>query len=141
MAEMIVGLTTKMAVNEISSSTAGIDFRRMIEDLTIGDTSLEMGVKRTNLVEGTADIEEGIKTDETKVRAIFEMKPPRNSKEVSKFLGAESIRRGQDDHNESASFKVVDFKAFRVIYGCKFNRRRSGSKSVAETSCDCFSHA
>ncbi|GFW12080.1 retrovirus-related Pol polyprotein from transposon 297 [Trichonephila clavipes] len=30
---------------------------------------------------------EGIKTDETKVRAIVEMKPPRNSKDVSKFLG------------------------------------------------------
>ncbi|GFV86399.1 retrovirus-related Pol polyprotein from transposon 297 [Trichonephila clavipes] len=30
---------------------------------------------------------EGIKTDETKVRAIVEMKLPRNSKEVSKFLG------------------------------------------------------
>ncbi|GFX46350.1 retrovirus-related Pol polyprotein from transposon 297 [Trichonephila clavipes] len=30
---------------------------------------------------------EGIKTDETKFRAIVEMKPPRNSKEVSKFLG------------------------------------------------------
>ncbi|GFW58651.1 retrovirus-related Pol polyprotein from transposon opus [Trichonephila clavipes] len=30
---------------------------------------------------------EGIKTDETKVQAIVEMKPPRNSKEVSKYLG------------------------------------------------------
>ncbi|GFV26698.1 retrovirus-related Pol polyprotein from transposon 17.6 [Trichonephila clavipes] len=30
---------------------------------------------------------EGIKTDEIKVQAIVEMKPPRNSKEVSKFLG------------------------------------------------------
>ncbi|GFW76952.1 retrovirus-related Pol polyprotein from transposon opus [Trichonephila clavipes] len=30
---------------------------------------------------------EGIKTDETKVQAIGEMKPPRNSKDVSKFLG------------------------------------------------------
>ncbi|GFX85902.1 retrovirus-related Pol polyprotein from transposon 297 [Trichonephila clavipes] len=30
---------------------------------------------------------EGIKTDETKVQAIIEIKPPRNSKEVSKFLG------------------------------------------------------
>ncbi|GFX89176.1 retrovirus-related Pol polyprotein from transposon gypsy [Trichonephila clavipes] len=30
---------------------------------------------------------EGIKTDETKVQAIVEMKPPHNSKEVSKFLG------------------------------------------------------
>ncbi|GFT97508.1 hypothetical protein TNCV_386791 [Trichonephila clavipes] len=28
-----------------------------------------------------------IKTDETKVRAVVEMKPPRNSKDVSKFLG------------------------------------------------------
>ncbi|GFX34087.1 retrovirus-related Pol polyprotein from transposon 297 [Trichonephila clavipes] len=30
---------------------------------------------------------EGIKTDETKVQAIVEMKPPRNSKELSNFLG------------------------------------------------------
>ncbi|GFW11146.1 retrovirus-related Pol polyprotein from transposon 297 [Trichonephila clavipes] len=30
---------------------------------------------------------EGIKTDETKVQPIIEMKPPHNSKEVSKFLG------------------------------------------------------
>ncbi|GFX08363.1 retrovirus-related Pol polyprotein from transposon opus [Trichonephila clavipes] len=30
---------------------------------------------------------EGIKTDETKVQAIGEMKPPQNSKEVSNFLG------------------------------------------------------
>ncbi|GFV95844.1 retrovirus-related Pol polyprotein from transposon 297 [Trichonephila clavipes] len=30
---------------------------------------------------------EGIRTNETKVRAIVEMKPPRNSKEVSKFSG------------------------------------------------------
>ncbi|GFX44237.1 retrovirus-related Pol polyprotein from transposon 297 [Trichonephila clavipes] len=29
----------------------------------------------------------GIKTDETKVQAIVEMNPPRNSKKVSKFLG------------------------------------------------------
>ncbi|GFX68092.1 retrovirus-related Pol polyprotein from transposon opus [Trichonephila clavipes] len=30
---------------------------------------------------------EGIKTDNSKVKAITEMKPPKNSKEVSKFLG------------------------------------------------------
>ncbi|GFW39183.1 retrovirus-related Pol polyprotein from transposon 297 [Trichonephila clavipes] len=30
---------------------------------------------------------EGIKTDKTKVKAIVEMKPPRNSRKVSKFLG------------------------------------------------------
>ncbi|GFX74809.1 uncharacterized protein TNCV_636361 [Trichonephila clavipes] len=50
------GVTTRMAVEEISGSTAGIDFRRMIEDLTIGDTNLEMGVKKTILVEGTTEI-------------------------------------------------------------------------------------
>ncbi|GFX64132.1 hypothetical protein TNCV_2090301 [Trichonephila clavipes] len=31
--------------------------------------------------------DEGIQTDETKVQAIVEIKPPHNSKEVSKFLG------------------------------------------------------
>ncbi|GFX19626.1 hypothetical protein TNCV_2075341 [Trichonephila clavipes] len=45
-----------MAVKEISGSTPGIDFRRMIEDLTIGDTNIEMGVKRKLLVERTVDI-------------------------------------------------------------------------------------
>ncbi|GFW96505.1 retrovirus-related Pol polyprotein from transposon 17.6 [Trichonephila clavipes] len=34
---------------------------------------------------------EGIKTDETKVRAIVEMKPPRHSKEVSKFLASARV--------------------------------------------------
>ncbi|GFW51364.1 retrovirus-related Pol polyprotein from transposon opus [Trichonephila clavipes] len=58
--------------------------------------------------------EGGIKTDETKVQAIVEMKPPRNSKEVSKFLGmtqcAESIRRGQGGYNKSVSFKIPRFQ-------------------------------
>ncbi|GFT70160.1 retrovirus-related Pol polyprotein from transposon 17.6 [Trichonephila clavipes] len=36
---------------------------------------------------------EGIKTDETKVQAIVEMKPQRNSKEVSKFLGMSQCER------------------------------------------------
>ncbi|GFV14867.1 retrovirus-related Pol polyprotein from transposon 297 [Trichonephila clavipes] len=35
---------------------------------------------------------EGIKTDETKVQAIVEMKTPRNSKEVSNFLGMSQWR-------------------------------------------------
>ncbi|GFV21387.1 retrovirus-related Pol polyprotein from transposon 297 [Trichonephila clavipes] len=56
-AEMIIGVTTRMAVKEINVPTAGIDFRGMIEDLTIDDTNLEMGVKMTILVEGTAEIE------------------------------------------------------------------------------------
>ncbi|GFY08614.1 hypothetical protein TNCV_810471 [Trichonephila clavipes] len=45
-----------MVVKEISGLLAEIDFRRMIEDLKIGDTSLEMEVKRTILVEGTTEI-------------------------------------------------------------------------------------
>ncbi|GFT18868.1 uncharacterized protein TNCV_1672061 [Trichonephila clavipes] len=57
MAEMIIGVTTRIAVKEISSSTARIDFRRMIEDLTIGDSNLEKEVKKTILVEGIAEIE------------------------------------------------------------------------------------
>ncbi|GFV77779.1 uncharacterized protein TNCV_1575271 [Trichonephila clavipes] len=43
--EMIIGVITRMAVKEINGSTAGIDFRRMIEDLSIEDTNLEMGSK------------------------------------------------------------------------------------------------
>ncbi|GFX31568.1 uncharacterized protein TNCV_688161 [Trichonephila clavipes] len=54
---VIIGVTTRMTVKEISGSTAEIDFRRMSEDLTIGDTNLEMGVKKTILVEGTTEIE------------------------------------------------------------------------------------
>ncbi|GFX91432.1 uncharacterized protein TNCV_3545151 [Trichonephila clavipes] len=46
-----------MAVKEISGFTAGIDFRRMIENLTIWDTNLEMWIKKTILAEGTAEIE------------------------------------------------------------------------------------
>ncbi|GFY23007.1 uncharacterized protein TNCV_2182681 [Trichonephila clavipes] len=50
------GRSARMAVKEISGSNAGIYFRKMIADLTIGDTSLEMEVKRTILVEGTTEI-------------------------------------------------------------------------------------
>ncbi|GFT65137.1 uncharacterized protein TNCV_698331 [Trichonephila clavipes] len=56
-AEIIIGVIMRMAVREISGSTAGIDFRGMIEDLTIKDTNLEMRVKMTILVERTAEIE------------------------------------------------------------------------------------
>ncbi|GFV48519.1 hypothetical protein TNCV_3764951 [Trichonephila clavipes] len=56
MAEMIIGVTTRMTVKEISGSITGIDFRRMIEDLTIGDINLETEVKKTISVEGTLEI-------------------------------------------------------------------------------------
>ncbi|GFW54075.1 retrovirus-related Pol polyprotein from transposon 17.6 [Trichonephila clavipes] len=36
---------------------------------------------------GLVITKEGITTDESKVKAIIEMKPPQNSREVSKFLG------------------------------------------------------
>ncbi|GFX61898.1 uncharacterized protein TNCV_3777091 [Trichonephila clavipes] len=57
MVEVIIGVAIRTTVKESSGSTARIDFRRMIEDLTIGDTNLEMGVKRTILIEETAEIE------------------------------------------------------------------------------------
>ncbi|GFU70641.1 uncharacterized protein TNCV_1265651 [Trichonephila clavipes] len=56
MAEMIIGVTTRMAVKEMSGSKAGIDLRRMIKDLTIGNINLETEVKNTILVEGTTEI-------------------------------------------------------------------------------------
>ncbi|GFU10193.1 hypothetical protein TNCV_3449741 [Trichonephila clavipes] len=55
MAEMIIGVTTRMVVKEISGLKAGIDFRWMIEDLTIDD-NLETEVKKTILVERTTEI-------------------------------------------------------------------------------------
>ncbi|GFV55629.1 hypothetical protein TNCV_1821161 [Trichonephila clavipes] len=57
MAEMIIGVITKIAVKEISGLTAGIDFRGMIKVLTIEDTNLKMEVKMTTLAEGTTEIE------------------------------------------------------------------------------------
>ncbi|GFY21374.1 uncharacterized protein TNCV_3994181 [Trichonephila clavipes] len=44
-AEMITGVITRMVVKEISGLTAGKDFRRMLEDLMIEGTNLEMGSK------------------------------------------------------------------------------------------------
>ncbi|GFT13341.1 uncharacterized protein TNCV_1550951 [Trichonephila clavipes] len=56
MVEMIIGVTTRIAVKKISDSRAGIDFRRMIEDLMIEDINLEMEIKMMILVEGTTEI-------------------------------------------------------------------------------------
>ncbi|GFV44643.1 uncharacterized protein TNCV_1925191 [Trichonephila clavipes] len=56
MVEMIIGVTTRLAFKEICGSTAGIDFRRMNEDLTIGDINLETEVKKTIVVEGFSEI-------------------------------------------------------------------------------------
>ncbi|GFX83716.1 retrovirus-related Pol polyprotein from transposon 17.6 [Trichonephila clavipes] len=60
---------------------------RLLEDagLTLNKEKCKFGCDELKYL-GLIISEEGIKTDETKVRAIVEMKLPRNSKEVSKFL-------------------------------------------------------
>ncbi|GFX74599.1 uncharacterized protein TNCV_1158161 [Trichonephila clavipes] len=50
------GNYTRIAVKEISGSRSRIDFKTMIEDLTIGDINLQIEVKMTLLVEGTKGI-------------------------------------------------------------------------------------
>ncbi|GFT10953.1 hypothetical protein TNCV_1945151 [Trichonephila clavipes] len=56
MVEMIIGVTIGTTVKEISDSRAGIGFKTMIGDLTIGVINLEIEVKMTILVEGTKEI-------------------------------------------------------------------------------------
>ncbi|GFW91316.1 uncharacterized protein TNCV_737311 [Trichonephila clavipes] len=46
MVEMIIRVTTRIAVKEISGSRVGIGFKTMIEDLTIGDINLELSKRR-----------------------------------------------------------------------------------------------
>ncbi|GFU86062.1 uncharacterized protein TNCV_654561 [Trichonephila clavipes] len=53
---MIIGVTTRIAVKEISGSRAGIGFKTIIKDLTIGDINVDTEVKKTILVEGTKEI-------------------------------------------------------------------------------------
>ncbi|GFY31614.1 retrovirus-related Pol polyprotein from transposon opus [Trichonephila clavipes] len=54
--------------------------------LTLNKDKCTLGCEELKCL-GLTINKEGIKTDETKVQAIVEMKPPRNSKVVSKFLG------------------------------------------------------
>ncbi|GFV47186.1 hypothetical protein TNCV_4544781 [Trichonephila clavipes] len=56
MVEMIIGVTIRTTVKEISGSRVRICFKTMIVDLTIGDINLEIEVKMTILVEGTKEI-------------------------------------------------------------------------------------
>ncbi|GFY25651.1 uncharacterized protein TNCV_2487711 [Trichonephila clavipes] len=56
MVEMIIGVTIRTAVKEISGSRAEIGFKTMIVDLTIGDINLKIEVKMTFLVEGSKEI-------------------------------------------------------------------------------------
>ncbi|GFX41007.1 retrovirus-related Pol polyprotein from transposon opus [Trichonephila clavipes] len=54
--------------------------------LTLNKDKCKFGYEKLKYL-GLIINKEGIKTDETKVKAIFELKPPCYSKEVSKFLG------------------------------------------------------
>ncbi|GFT19528.1 uncharacterized protein TNCV_2534161 [Trichonephila clavipes] len=56
MVEMIIGVTIRTAVKEISGSRARIGFKTMIADLMIRDTNLKIEVKMTILVEGNKEI-------------------------------------------------------------------------------------
>ncbi|GFU95186.1 uncharacterized protein TNCV_4139701 [Trichonephila clavipes] len=51
-----VGVAIRTTVKEITGSRAGIGFKTMIADLTIGDINLEIEVKMTILVEETKEI-------------------------------------------------------------------------------------
>ncbi|GFT61407.1 uncharacterized protein TNCV_4371021 [Trichonephila clavipes] len=55
MVEMIIEVTTRIAVKEISGSRIEIGFKTMIEDLTIGNINFEIEVKMTILVERTTE--------------------------------------------------------------------------------------
>ncbi|GFT87542.1 retrovirus-related Pol polyprotein from transposon 297 [Trichonephila clavipes] len=61
---------------------------RLLKDagLTLNKENCKFGCDELKYL-GLIISKKRIKTDETKVRPIVEMKPPRNSKEVSKFLG------------------------------------------------------
>ncbi|GFS93090.1 retrovirus-related Pol polyprotein from transposon 297 [Trichonephila clavipes] len=54
--------------------------------LTLNKDKCKFGCEKLKYL-GLIINKDGIKTDETKVQDIVEMKPPQNSKEVSKFLG------------------------------------------------------
>ncbi|GFU65714.1 hypothetical protein TNCV_5058481 [Trichonephila clavipes] len=56
MVEIIIGVTIRTTVMEISGSKEEISFKTMIADLTIRDINLESEVKMMILVEGTKEI-------------------------------------------------------------------------------------
>ncbi|GFY04256.1 hypothetical protein TNCV_1200341 [Trichonephila clavipes] len=56
MVEMIIKVNIRTTVKGISGSRAGIGFKTMIADLSIGDINLEIEVKMTILVEETKEI-------------------------------------------------------------------------------------
>ncbi|GFX83447.1 retrovirus-related Pol polyprotein from transposon opus [Trichonephila clavipes] len=101
--------------------------------LTLNKYKCKFGCEELKYL-GLITNKEGIKTDEAKVQAIVEMKPPRHSKEVSKFLGMSQwkcdeteIGTGSSDNgslrDESSGFDRVQRRS---------NESRDGKKKGSE---------
>ncbi|GFX06184.1 retrovirus-related Pol polyprotein from transposon opus [Trichonephila clavipes] len=75
---------------------------------------------------------EGIKTDETKVQAIVEMKPPHNSKEVSKFLGMPQWLGGPEREVQKGSEHRVPKRTLSSNYRTNHSLTKCGKKSRRE---------
>ncbi|GFW09886.1 retrovirus-related Pol polyprotein from transposon opus [Trichonephila clavipes] len=92
----VIGKFVNVYLNDVNISSPSFTqhvkhlkevFRLLHEaGLTLNKDKCKFGCEELKYL-GLIINKEGIKTDETKVQAIVEMKPPRNSKEVSKFLG------------------------------------------------------
>ncbi|GFV36167.1 retrovirus-related Pol polyprotein from transposon opus [Trichonephila clavipes] len=81
--------------------------------LTLNKNKCKFGCDKIKYL-GLIINKEGIKTDETKVQAIVDMKPPHNSKEVSKFLGMSQWGR-------SSSKPRAETSSIRFSYAAERN--------------------
>ncbi|GFU10009.1 retrovirus-related Pol polyprotein from transposon opus [Trichonephila clavipes] len=79
---------------------------------------------------------EGIKTDETKVQAIVEKKPPHNSKEVSKFLGMSHCNGSSGfDRVQRSSIDSRDGKKKGTNHSLtKFRKKSRREETVSPTT-------
>ncbi|GFW54372.1 retrovirus-related Pol polyprotein from transposon opus [Trichonephila clavipes] len=81
--------------------------------LTVNKDKCKLGCEELKYL-GLIITKEGIKTDETKVQAIVEMKPPHNSKEVSKFLGISQCERLGIGHVKTVVYRPQANRTERV---------------------------
>ncbi|GFV88711.1 retrovirus-related Pol polyprotein from transposon opus [Trichonephila clavipes] len=81
--------------------------------LTLNKDKCKFGCEKLKYL-GLIINKEGIKTDETKVQAIVEMKHPQNSKEVSKFLGMSQCERLGIRHVKTVVYKPQANRTERV---------------------------